>query len=103
MTPAFCAADDATVTTTLVAVDWLAREASAPPMTTERIWLRFLPLMVTLVPGPPWAGEKLVTSRAPSPAQKRGSVAGTSRVATTLPDASARLFTQGAFIEGLHF
>jgi hypothetical protein len=72
-------------------------------MTTDRTWLGFLPLMVTVVPGGPLAGEKLVTSRARSPVQNRGSAAGTKRVATTLPDCSTRAFKHGATIEGLHF
>jgi hypothetical protein len=103
MSPGPRAALGGTVTISLVDVDCCEMVAFTPPMTTPRVPVRFLPLMVIVAPGAPLVGEKLVKAAAASPVQNRGSLAGDRKMAITDPLDSVSDSRQGAFIDILQW
>ena len=64
-------------------------------MTTPVTWVRFFPLIVTWAPGAALVGENLFRVTEAVPVQKRGSVAGTRKVASTPPLDSSSDWTHG--------
>jgi len=92
-----------TMTTTLAALLDLT-VARTPPMTTLVTSVRFKPFKVTVEPTFPLVGEKLFRLMGLPPTQKRGSLAGTAKVAVAVPADSVNDCWHGArnFFPCLH-